>query len=294
MKKGLYILFFLVTFSVKGQHGAMYSQYMFNGLLIDPAYAGSNDVLNVTAVNRNQWLGFDGAPRTTTLSMHSPLKNKKVNLGVTFINDQIGVTVQNKVSLVYAYRIFFKKSSLSFGVQAGYNMIRNNWNRIVTTTSGDQIFSGQYSQQNLPQTGFGVYFKTGSFYTGCSAPDLLTLKKTEGLIYKPAILTTGFLISVSDNVKIKPSVVVKYLKNSPLELDLNTNVYFKNFGLGVSYRTSDAMVFMATYSLSQQFSAGYSYDLTISKLHTYVRGTHELMLKYEFGFKVNPKSARYF
>ncbi|HXB40715.1 MAG TPA: type IX secretion system membrane protein PorP/SprF [Bacteroidia bacterium] len=295
MRKIICITFFLLfAFIVKAQHSAMYSQYMFNGLLINPAYAGSNEVLSATAVNRNQWIGFDGAPRTTTFSIHSPLKNKKVNLGITFINDQYGITKQNKINAVYAYRIFFKKSSFSFGLQAGFNFVRNNWNQITTTTAGDQVFTGQYSQQNIPQAGFGIYYKHEKFFVGISAPDLLTLKKIDGLLYKPALLNVGYLFSVSEELKIKPSVVLKYIRNSPIEIDFNTNVYFKAFGLGLSYRTNDAMVFMVTYNINSQFSAGYSYDLTISKLGTYVRGSHEIMLRYEFGYKVNPQSPRYF
>lgn len=295
MKKLVYIVcLMLPVFFVNAQHGAMYSQYMFNGLLINPAYAGSNDVLTATAVTRNQWVGFDGAPRTTTFSLHSPLKNRKVNLGMSFTNDQYGITTQNKINAVYAYRLFFKNSSLSFGLQAGFNMVRNNWSRIITTTPVDQVFTNQYSQQNVAETGFGMYYKHQKFYVGVSAPDLLTLKKLDGIIYKPVLFTAGYLFSVSEELKIKPSFVLKQIKNSPTEIDLNANVYFKAFGVGVSYRTKDAMVFMATYNISDQFSAGYSYDLTISKLGTYVRSSHEIMLKYEFGFKIHPQSPRYF
>lgn len=287
-------LLILAAHAALAQHGAMYSQYMFNGLLINPAYAGSNDVLTATAINRNQWVGFDGAPRTTTFSLHSPLKNRKVNLGLTFINDQYGVTKQNKINAVYAYRLFFKNSSLSFGLQAGIDFIRNNWNHITTTTAGDQVFTNQYSQQNVPESGFGLYYKHEKFYIGVSAPDILTLKKTAGILYKPSLITAGYLFNISEDLKIKPSVVLKYIKNSPVEADINVNTYFKAFGLGVSYRTNDAMVFMATYNINDQFSAGYAYDLTISKLGTYVRSSHEIMLKYEFGYKVHPQSPRYF
>ncbi len=288
------VLVFFSAFCARGQHGAMYSQYMFNGLLINPAYAGTSEVLSLTAINRNQWMGFDGAPRTTTFSMHSPLKNKKVNLGLVFVNDQFGITKQNKINAVYAYRLFFKKSSLSFGLQAGISMVRNNWSDIHTTTSGDQVFSGQYSQQTVPQTGFGIYYGHEKFFAGFSAPDLLSLKKAEGIIYKPWLLAAGYLYSVSEELKVKPSLVLKYINNSPVETDINTNVYFKAFGLGVSYRTHDAMVFMVNYQVNQQFSAGYSYDLTISKLKTFVRSTHEIMLKYEFRYNVHPQSPRYF
>jgi type IX secretion system PorP/SprF family membrane protein len=294
MKKLLFMaILFCGTLSLYAQHDNLYSQYMFNGLLINPAYAGSNEMLSATAVNRNQWVGFDGAPKTSTFSLHTPLKNKKVNIGITFTNDRYGITTQNKINAIYAYRLFFKKSSLSFGLQVGVDFIRNNWNAIQTTTPGDQVFTGQYSQQNVPQTGFGIYYKAQKFYAGISSPDLISIG-TSSTVYKSAFLTAGYLFDLSENVKLKPFVLVKYIKDSPVEVDLNAIVYFKMVGIGYSYRTNDAMVFLATVNVSKQFSFGYSYDLTTSKLATYVRGSHEIMLKYEFGYKINTQSPRYF
>jgi len=286
------ILFFSVL-CVKAQHDNLYSQYMFNGLLINPAYAGSNEVLSAAALNRNQWVGFDGAPKTSTFSLHTPLKNKKVNVGITFTNDRYGITTQNKISAVYAYRIFFKKSSLSFGLQGGIDLIKNNYNAIQTTTPGDAVFTGQFSQQNIPQFGFGIYYKMQKFYIGVSSPDLLAIS-TSTSTYKSIFLTAGYLINVSKDVKIKPSVLVKYIKDSPVALDINTFVYFRMVGLGYSYRINNAQVAMFSLQINTQFSAGYAYDYTTSKLNTYVRGTHEIMLKYEFSYKVNPQSPRYF
>ncbi|MGZ3862874.1 MAG: PorP/SprF family type IX secretion system membrane protein [Bacteroidia bacterium] len=294
MKRIFVIISLLAAAASFAQHNAMFSQYMFNGLLINPAYAGSNDVLNATAIDRIQWTGFDGAPKTLSFSLHSPLKNKKVNLGISFINDQIGITTQNKINAVYAYRLFFGKSSLAFGLQGGVNMSRSNWNKIQTTTSGDQTFTGGYVQQNIAETGFGIYYKSPKIFAGISAPDLFSIGTTHGKLYKPALLTAGYLISISEDVKLKPSILIKYIKNSPQEFDFNLNAYYKNLGVGVSYRTNDAMVFLIQYNINMQLSAGYSYDLTTSKLHTFVRGSHEIMLKYEFGFKVNPQSPRYF
>ncbi len=294
MKKLLIIAFsFLGALNIHAQHDNLYSQYMFNSLLINPAYAGSNDVLSATLVNRNQWVGFDGAPRTSTFSLHTPLKNKKINIGLTFTNDQFGITTQNKINVMGAYRLFLKNSSLSFGLQLGMNFIKNNWNTIQTTTPGDQVFTGQYSAQNVPQTGFGLYYKAQKFYVGLSSPDMFSIS-TSKTTYKSALLTAGYLFAVSENVKIKPSILAKYIHNSPFEIDVNAVVYFKILGIGYSYRSNDAMVFLATVNINKQFSAGYSYDLTTSKLSTYVRGSHEIMLKYEFSYKVNPQSPRYF
>jgi type IX secretion system PorP/SprF family membrane protein len=276
------------------QHNVMFSQYMFNGLLINPAYAGSNDVLSATVVDRMQWVGFDGAPQTLSMSVHSPLKNKKLNVGLTFIKDHLGITDQNKISAFYAYRIFFKKSSLSLGLDAGFDMIRNNWSKIQTTTPGDVVFTAPYSQQNIPTTGFGAYYKAEKFYAGASVPDLFYFGANNSNLFKPALLTAGYLFSISDDIKLKPSFLVKYIKHSPMEFDANLNAYFKNIGVGFSYRTNDAIVFLLQYNVNMQFSFGYSYDLTLSRLSTYVRGSHEIMLKYEFGYKINPQSPRYF
>ena len=294
MKKYILIaMLFIGVMYARAQHDNLYSQYMFNGLLLNPAYAGSNNVLSATAVNRNQWVGFDGAPKTSTFSLHTPLKNKKINVGITFISDRFGITTQNKINAVYAYRLFFKKSSLSFGLQAGVNFIRNNWNTIQTTTPGDQVFTGQYSQQNIPQTGFGIYYKSTRFYAGVSSPDLLSIGLASS-VYKSLLFTSGYLFNLSENIKLKPSVLVRYIKGSPTEVDLNTNIYFKGLGVGYSYRTNDAMVFLISYTINNQFSVGYSYDLVTSQLGTFVKGSHEIMLKYEFAYKVNPLSPRYF
>jgi type IX secretion system PorP/SprF family membrane protein len=128
MKK-IYILAFLFCMGsqlLRAQHDAMYTQYMFNPLLINPAYAGSADALDVTVLNRNQWVGFDGAPRTSTFSAHSPLKDNRINFGLTVTDDHFGLSHQDKISLIYAYRISFRHSALFLGVQGGINMVRTN------------------------------------------------------------------------------------------------------------------------------------------------------------------------
>ncbi len=293
MKIVLIILLFFTMLCAKAQHDNLYSQYMFNGLLLNPAYAGSNEVLSATAINRNQWVGFDGAPKTSTFSLHTPLKNKKLNIGLTFINDRFGITTQNKINAMFAYRLYFKKSSLSFGLQGGIDLIKNNFNTIQTTTPGDVVFTNQYSQQNLPQIGFGIYYKSNKFYVGISSPDMVSIG-TSSVVYKAAFLTSGYLFNVSENVKIKPSVLIKYIKDSPIEFDINAFVYYKIIGLGYSYRNKNAMVALLSIQLNKQFSVGYAYDYVTSKLNTYVRGSHEIMLKYEFSYKVNPQSPRYF
>ena len=231
MIRKLFILLCMLYLPLaKAQHDHLYSQYMFSGILINPAYAGSNEVLSATAICRNQWMGFDGAPKTNTFCIHSPLKNKKINFGLVLVNDHYGITTQNSIQAVYAYRIFFKKSSLSFGLQAGINFTQNNFSAIQTTTPGDPVFSGQYSQKNIPQSGFGIYYTSNKFYAGVSAPVLLSIG-SPGTVYNSGLLTAGYLIQVGENIRIKPSILAKYILNSPVEVDLNVNAYYKFIGI---------------------------------------------------------------
>ncbi len=290
----IFILFLVFTVTAFSQHFNQYSQYMFNGLVINPAYAGSNKVLNVTLLHRNQWTGFNGAPKTTSFSTHSQLRNKRINLGLYYISDKYGITQKNILNAIYAYRIYFEKSSLSFGLQAGLDITSNHWEEIETISSGDFVFTGQQDKYTTPIAGFGVYYKSDNFYSGISSPSLIKIGTFSKSIFRPLIINSGYLLSYSDDIKFKPSVLIKYIKNSPLEMDFNINAYYKSFGLGFSYRTSDAIIFILQYSINDQFSAGYSYDKTISKFRTFNKGSHELMLKYEFGYKLNAQSPRYF
>lgn len=293
--KNIILLFCLLTVgNLFSQHNNQYSQYMFNGLVVNPAYAGSNKALNVTLLHRNQWVGLEGAPQTTSLSIHTPLPNKKLNIGLNFISDKFGLTKKNTINGIFAYRISFEKSSLSFGVQGGIDMINNNWDQATTTTSGDAVFEGQQTKTISPNAGCGVYFLAKNYFVGLSSPSLMQFGSNTKNVYKPALLYGGFIYKQSENLVFKPSVLVKYISNSPVEFDLNLNAYYKNVGLGVSYRTNDAVVALLNYSINEQFNIGYAYDLTISKLRTFNNGSHEIMLKYQFGYKVNAPSPRYF
>ena len=296
MKTGFYLALIVCccTSLLKAQHDAIYSQYMFNSLLINPAYAGSNDALELTALNRNQWAGFDGAPRTSTFSAHSPLRNKKINLGLTLIDDRFGLTHQDKLNLIYAYRIEFSKSALFLGVQAGINIMKTNYSQVSTTSSGDQVFSGPDTKSLTPEAGFGIYYRSDHFYAGLSAPALYPANSLERIYEHPSLVSTGYVFDLPSYFKIKPSLLLRYIPASPVEADLNLTVYYKSFGLGISYRTRDAVAFFGEVNINAQMKAGYSYDLTLSKIGTISRGSHEIMLKYEFGYEVKARNPRYF
>ena len=284
----------IVSNTMYSQHNNQYSQYMFNGLSINPAYAGANEALNLTLLHRNQWTGFDGAPKTTSISAHTPLPNKKLNIGLSYTSDIYGVTNKNIANAIFAYKLKFKKSTLSLGILGGVDITRNDWDKIVTTTSGDALFEGQSQKLVTPLAGAGAFYLSKNYFIGLSAPALIQFSTYTKNTYNPILLNSGCILKYSEEMVFKPSILVKYINNSPIEFDLNLNAYYKNFGLGFSYRTNDAVVFLMNYSINDQFKVGYSYDLTITKLKTYNRGSHEVMLKYEFGYKLNAASPRYF
>lgn len=276
-----------------GQHNSVYSQYMFNGLLINPAYAGSQEALNVTGLYRAQWVGLEGAPTTITFSAHTPLRNKKINIGLIAMQDQLGISQHSKASLVYAYRFRLSKGFFSLGISGGVDAYRTNWNDIRTTQASDPTFVPGPQRTIAPQAGAGMYYYSKRFYIGLSAPTLLNSMKFDE--YQPAVLSTGVLLKVSDNFRIKPVVLFKYMLHSPYEIDLASTFYWKDvIGLGVNYRLNDALTAFLDLRINEQFRLGYGYDYSVSKLQNYSNGSHEIMLRYLFRYKVNPQSARYF
>lgn len=303
MKKLFAIAGFILAFSLSwSQHQAMYSQYMFNSLVINPAYAGSRDVLSLTALHRNQWTGFEGAPQTSTFAAHTPLHNPKHNIGIVALHDRLGVSSNTSFSGIYAYRIDWEKARLSFGLQGGVSMLQDRWSEIVTTDANDPSFTANSPTFWVPRVGFGAYFDTRTFYAGFSAPHLIDYQNpaysqyvTNSVNYRPLLFTTGVIYSVNPYIQLKPSILVKYIQSSPVQFDLNFAAFWKErLWTGVSYRTRDAVVAILEWQINDQLRIGYSYDYSLSNLRRYNHGSHEIMLRYEFGYKLKAMSPRYF
>jgi type IX secretion system PorP/SprF family membrane protein len=305
MKK-VVLIFVMTAFCalyLKAQHRPMYSQYMFNQLVINPAYTGSRDVLSTTALYRHQWAGLKGAPRTQSFYLHSPLPNPKNNFGLSFVFDRLGVTYTNSFNFSYAYRLDLGKGRLAFGLQAGLSTLQNRYSEVITDTPGDAVFAGNSRPIAIPGLGFGAYYDTKRFYLGFSLPYLLQYRsagfqvfvKDEPTTFQPALLTTGCLIRLNPDLLLRPSILFKYIPNSPMQLDLNANLIIKeSLWIGASFRTRDALVGMLEYQINPQFRLGYAYDYSVTTLQHYNTGSHELMLRYEFGYRVKAMSPRYF
>jgi type IX secretion system PorP/SprF family membrane protein len=291
----------LAALSAKAQLQPLYSQYMFNGLAVNPAYAGSREVFSASALHRDQWTGMEGAPETQTLAAHTPLK-KKVGLGIMLYHDKIGVTDQKGISLSYAYRLPLSKGKLSFGISGALSSIRSNWTAVTTVQNGDEVFSQDSPSSLAPNAGAGCYYYSQKFYAGLSVPALLTNVSTApgkvSTTHDPSrytvMLASGVLLPMGD-VVFKPSMLVKYNSRTPVQVDINSNFYIKeHIEIGASYRTNDAIVGIIGYSINRQLKIGYAYDRTLSTIKNFSKGSHEFMLQYEFGRKLEAMSPRYF
>lgn len=302
---GLVVFILVVSVAGKAQQHPMYSQYMFNMLNINPAYAGSRGVLTATALYRNQWVNIPGAPQTTSVGFDMPIKDKKIGIGFQLYDDKLGIERSTGLNASYAFRIQLTESgTLSLGLQAGILNYRANYSEVSTFQPNDPAFNQNISGL-LPSAAAGIYYNSDRFYIGVSTPALLNTKISYDNVanvssvtgrYLHLYLTSGFVVPLNQDLMLKPSVLVKAVSGAPVEYDLNANLWIQNVvSFGFSYRTGDALVGMAELQLSRQLRLGYAYDKTFSDLGSYNTGSHELMLRMEFGWS-NGKvaSPRYF
>ncbi len=292
------VLLFLIVLSsgiCSAQHQSFYSQYIYSGLLINSAYAGSQDALNVTAAYRNQWTGFTGAPKNYSLAAHTPLANKSTNLGLLLSNEQFGITSKTEVGIAYAYRIKMKERTLAFGLQGGIDFLKNDWTLVKTTDQNDPSFISRVETNSIPKFGAGVYYTGKKSYAGLSLPTLYRFDSKTSYSSFALNLYGGLLIHLNNELVLKPSALLKYLPSSKAQWDITTTLYLnKILGFGFGYRSNDAVYAFLDLRLNEQFNLGYGYDFTISQLKNYSGGSHELMLRYLFKYNVNSKSIRYF
>jgi type IX secretion system PorP/SprF family membrane protein len=292
------IAFIAMLGESKAQQDPVFSQYMFNMSAINPAYVGSRDVFSFTATYRKQWVDLAGAPTTGLVSIDFPVAKKSIGIGVSAFTDKVGIFNNTGGYAQFAYRLRLGNGILALGLQAGAFQYTADWTK-VSTTDPDNAFSTNFNKV-LPNFGFGAYYNTDRWYVGASAPRLLTNKindsSTGSLLTRHFYLTGGVVIGLSPSVKLKPSVLLRAVQGGPMSFDLNLNAWFVDrIGVGVSYRYGSGVIGMVEIQASQRFRIGYAYDMALTKIRSYSSGTHEAMLRYEFGFdKKKVISPRYF
>jgi len=300
---------------VRAQQDKMFSQYMFNMMALNPAYAGSRDVLSMSALYRNQWTGVQGAPQTATFTMDMPLNQERVGIGLQLYGDRYGVMEEAGAFASYAFRIKVgQRTTLALGLQGGASSYRANLTEVMTSPDGsiDPAFAQNISKV-LPNFGTGIYLSNDRSYLSLSVPRLIKNKLSEynvgdlrSVQARHAFAAAGFVVGISPAVKMKPSVLVKYAEGAPLGFDGNINFWFADrIAIGASIRrnqfstwtdySTDAIVGMLEVQLTDQFRFGYAYDRTMNGLRSIAPSSHEVMLRYEFGFGKNRiLTPRYF
>ena len=301
MKYILHILLIFITLNTPGQDkSVLYSQYLYNGLAINPAYAGSNEVLTISIATRNQWIGHEGAPSNQTLSGHVPLKNSKIALGFTLAHEKIGARNYTGTFLNYAYRIRLPVGKISMGFKAGIT----SGNLKIQGLDYDPVFSDITQKYLLPNAGIGFYYYTDIFFAGTSIPFLLGYEdggENSGVQTYHDIkrysyyLTSGYTFVLDSKWQIQPSFLASYEISLKYNLDISANVIYTDLlKAGITYRTNRSIILLFSYKINYQFRAGIAYDYGFGEINEYNQSAFELFLQYEFGYKVKVPDLRDF
>ncbi len=281
-------LLIIHSVSVTAQQDPLLSHYLFNKLDVNPGYAGSREALCADILYRYQWVNIDGSPRTFSASLHSPLRNDHIGLGLNIYQDVTGPDISQGALATFAYRILFKKSKLSFGLQTGMRHSDILWSRIVTLQSDDPAMRPVNQNITVPDAGFGIYYYSGRFYAGLSAKHLFKNEISKGIVEGIEHYTqlsrhyygiAGGAIPVGNELVFCPSLLVKYVRNSPLRMDLNASfIISRVIRAGISYRTEKAVSLMTEVMLTRNLRLGYTYDQWFNELLTANKGSHEFRL----------------
>jgi type IX secretion system PorP/SprF family membrane protein len=296
----LVVLFAILTLQVKAQQDPQFTQYFDNALFVNPAYAGSTGMLSAMSIHREQWVGFEGRPSSTTMSIHSPLSYESVGLGLTAVRDVIGPLSQTMFYGDFSYSLkLTQKSKLAFGLKAGLNLINSETSTLNTTQAGDQNLQNNMRNRINPNFGFGMYYHSPRFFAGISTPKLIeqSIDGTETNKEKRHYFAiVGAVIPVSKEWKIRPTSQVKATFGAPMSIDFSVaGIYNDKVWLGSMYRLNAAYGVFAQYQINPQFRIGLATDFSSTVIRKYNYGTFEVMLSYDFRFnKQGIRSPRYF
>ena len=270
------------------QQDAQFTQYMYNTININPAYAGSRGVMSIFGLHRTQWVGLEGAPTTNAASIHTPIANSNVGVGLSFMNDRIGPTNENTISVDVSYTIKTSESyKLSFGIKGSGNLFSLDESMLRPETAADNHLQ-EVDSKFSPNVGAGVYYHGDKFYAGLSVPNFIKTTNYSDNDYSineqeiTYYFITGYVFDVSPSLKFKPALLTKLIQGAPLQVDVSGNfLIMDKFVIGAAYRWSAAVSGMVGFQVTDGLFLGYGYDLETTELRNYNSGSHEIFLRYE-------------
>lgn len=299
----LFSFLFIGCIDMNAQQDPQFTQYMYNTVAINPAYAGSRGMLSIFGIHRAQWIGLEGAPTTTGTSIHTPLNDSRIGLGVSILQDAIGPSNKQTLSTDFSYTISTSENyKLSFGLKGTASLFSIDYTKLNRFDVNDPRFQNNISNQFSPNIGAGLYLHSKQFYAGISVPFMLQSNEFndnnsqvthESLHY---YFMSGYVFEISEITKFKPAFLVKAVEGAPLQVDLSANFMLNNkFVLGGAWRWEAAMSGLAGFQVNDNWFIGYTYDADSTKLANYNSGSHELFMRYEFiGKKEKIVSPRFF
>ncbi|MBF6607360.1 MAG: type IX secretion system membrane protein PorP/SprF [Flavobacterium sp.] len=302
MKRILLLLLILCNWNGYAQQDAQFTQYMYNTININPAYAGSRGAVSIFGLHRTQWVGMDGAPVTNAFSVNSPISGSKIGLGLSFLNDKIGPVNENSISIDVSYTVQTSETyHLSFGIKGTANLFNLDRDKLTPQTQNDPSLVG-FDNEFSPNIGAGIYWHSDRNYIGISVPNFLETTRysdNDVAINQERLnfyLIGGHVFDFSPSLKFKPAFLVKMVSGAPLQADISGNFLInEKFVLGAAYRVSAAVSGMAGFQVSDGIFIGYGYDLETTKLRNYSSGSHEIFLRFElFGNYNRIVSPRFF
>jgi len=292
-------LILLGCFSGKAQQDPQFTQYMYNTQVVNPAYAGSRDVLSFGLLYRTQWVGVTGAPKTATLTADTPIgKLENMGLGLSIVRDELGPAVETNITVDYSYSLSLSDASLlTFGLKGGFEILDVDFSKLNIDDEGD-IFERNIDNKVEPQIGAGMYFNTNRFYAGLSVPNFLTTKHfdesdidypddpgaevSSGADHLHYFFIAGYVFDLSENLKFKPATFVKAVKGAPIQLDLSANfLIIEKFTAGVAYRLDAAWSAMLGFQATDQIFIGFGYDYDTTDIQKYHDGSYEFMVRFD-------------
>ncbi len=303
MKNWLFVL--LVTqcvYSTFAQQDPQFTHYMYNTMSVNPGYAGQREVLSITALNRTQWVGIDGAPNSFSFSGHAPMRNERIGLGFSAVADQLGPAREVYADVNFSYTIpvdYSKTTKLSFGLKGGIHQLDTDWSKGIFQNP-DVAFTDNISLLS-PTIGAGVYLHSEKWYLGASTPNVLTTSHYDDFSESIAaermhfFFIAGMVFDVNEDLKFKPSAFAKVVQGAPLIVDVSANFLFKEkLTLGLAWRWDDAISALAGFQITEGLMIGYGYDYTTTGLNNYTSGSHEILLRFELKQLGRYLSPRFF